>query len=86
MNWHYNQLIVALIVAPFESKHGHSSVSYQWAIYQNYYRCGCESPSGCEALDPRRSFVNRLSNENTPIMHIFSFQNLNPVVDAIHLL
>ena len=39
------------IVAPFHIKHIHSSVSYQWTIYQKYDRNGCESSSGYGALD-----------------------------------
>ena len=39
-NWGNTWLIVALI----HIKHVHSSVSYQWATYQKYNRCGHESP------------------------------------------
>ena len=35
MNRWYNRLIVEPIVAPIQIKHIHSSVSYQWATYQN---------------------------------------------------
>ena len=42
MNQRYNQPIVApivaLIVVPIQIKHVHSSLSYQWAIYQRYNR------------------------------------------------
>ena len=38
------------LVPPIQIKHIHSSVSYQWAIYQKYNLCGCESPSGYGAL------------------------------------
>ena len=40
------------IVAPIHIKHVHSSVSYQWEIYQKYDQRGCASPSGCGALRP----------------------------------
>ena len=50
LNQRYNQLIVqpivALIVAPIQIKHVHSSVSYQWPIYEKYDRHGHALPSG----------------------------------------
>ena len=50
MDQRYNRLIVAPNIAPIEVlikalvqiDHIHSSVSYQWAIYQRYNRRGCE--------------------------------------------
>ena len=38
------------IVAPIQIKHVHSSVSYQWVIYQKYHWHGRESSSGYGAL------------------------------------
>ena len=49
-NQHYNERYNWPIVPPIHIKHGHSSVSYQWAIYQKYDWHGCESPSGYGAL------------------------------------
>ena len=46
MNRRYNRSIVAPIVELIQIKHVHSSVSYQWAIYQKYDRRCHESPSG----------------------------------------
>ena len=48
--WRYNLPIVAPIVSAIQIKHVHSSVSYQWAIYQKYHLRGRESPSGYGAL------------------------------------
>ena len=49
MDRRYNRPIVAPIIPPIEApiqiKHVHSSVSYQWAIYQRYDKHGSESPS-----------------------------------------
>ena len=54
LNWRYNGLIVApivaLIIAPFQINHVHSSVSYQWKIYEKYDQHGHESPSGGRAF------------------------------------
>ena len=46
-----NRPIVAVIVSPIQIKHVHSSVSYQWAIYQEYNRRCHESPSGYGPLE-----------------------------------
>ena len=46
LNWRCNWSIVAPSVAPIQIKHVHSSVSYQWAMYQNYDRSGYALPSG----------------------------------------
>ena len=48
--WRHNRPIVVPIVAPFHIKHVHSSVSYQWQIYQKYDQRGRELPSGYGAL------------------------------------
>ena len=50
LGWRYNRQYNWPIVLPINIKHVHSSVSYQWAIYQKYDRRGCESPSGYGAL------------------------------------
>ena len=39
-----------MICAPIQIKHVHSSVSYQWAIYQKYNPRGRELPSGYGAV------------------------------------
>ena len=49
-NQHYNERYIRPIVPLIHIKHGHYSVSYQWAIYQKYDWHGCESPSGYGAL------------------------------------
>ena len=49
-NWRYNQPIIAPIVAQIHIQHAHFSVSYQWAIYQKYDRCGQASPGGYGAI------------------------------------
>ena len=54
LNWRYNQCynqsIEVPIVAPIHIKYVHSSVLYQWAIYQKYDRHGHALPSGYVAL------------------------------------
>ena len=51
LNRSYNQRCNRPIVAPIHIKHVQYSFSYQWATYQKYDWCGCESPSGYGALE-----------------------------------
>ena len=51
LNQSYNRRCNRPIAAPIHIKHVQYSFSYQWATYQKYDWCGCESPSGYGALE-----------------------------------
>ena len=84
MNWRYNQPIVAPlvppIVLPIQIKHVHSSVSYQWVIYQKYNRHGHASPSGYGPFAHFQNYSNFYSKPNiVPCMFLLSDQTLSDV-------
>ena len=82
MNKRYDLPIVASIVAPIQIKHVHSSVSYHWAIHQNYYQCGHELPNGYGALAIRIIVHNGdiLKQESTLNSNL-----LEPILGALTL-